>query len=113
VIVLEIVRYCLEYGFFRAELGERLAAAMGDVMISLRKLENGWRERIALRREHPEKYSDIVENIKFGGKLDEVAANLGKCKGHMAAIVVQVVTLLFDARFYEMFPSFYYKKMKL
>lgn len=84
-----------------------------DVMISLRKLENGWRERIALRREHPERYSSVVENVAFGGKLEQVALGLGKCKASMGAIVIQVVTLMFDARFYEMFPSFYYKKMKL
>jgi hypothetical protein len=64
---------------------------MYDVMISLRKLENGWRERIALRREHPEKYSCVVENVALGRKLDQVALNLGKCKAHMGAIIIQVV----------------------
>ena len=82
-------------------------------MVSLKKLENGWRERVALRREHPEKYGGIGENVEFGRKLDGVALGLGRCKEHMGAIVIQVVTLLFDARFYEMFPTFYYKKMKL
>lgn len=93
VSVLAIVRFCYECGFIDIEDSEEIIKLLYRVCTSLLKLEEAWIEKLA----HIRKISDTM-------RANNVTKHFAKCREHIAAILVQMITLYQDNYFIKQFP---------
>lgn len=194
VVVLEITKTALEYGFFNYSQVPALTSVLVRVTHSLKKLEEAWNERYDQEQEkwceefakaYEESGSRNLEDIfhmkkvrghqmndlndtrqmsmdgmmnssdykipklsardirnsgvqalsgqtnidlikktkvysdywhfceskdKLLDRIQDVADNIAKCKQHIAQIIMQLITLHYDDRFYKVYPTYIYKK---
>ena len=56
---------------------------------------------------------DLFLESGRGDSYRRVAQTLAECKEHIAAIIVQILTLHYDYHFCDLYPSFCYKNLSL
>lgn len=93
VSILAIVRFCYECGFIDLEDTEVIIGLLYRVCTSLLKLEEAWLERL----ENIVKISDTL-------RASNVTNHFAKCREHISAILVQILTLYQDQYFIKNFP---------
>lgn len=99
----------MEYGFFSMKTDPKMIDALLEnvnrVSISLRKLEDAWREKWASDSAKP----DITKKQKkdLVDKLKVVSTHMADAKEHLACIVIQIIALYYDNLFVDNYEKFY------
>ena len=105
VNVLELTLTCLEYGLFNMndkKVVDHLVEHVYKASLSLRKLEDSWRDKYVSLMQRPDSSPQEVDDLNK--KLDKVSKCLTKSKEYLAKISVQIMTLYYDdifGRIYE------------
>ena len=113
VSVQELALTVLEYGLFDSDdkkLVNSLVENVHKSSLSLRKLEDSWRDKYNAIMAKPDADYDDRENIT--AKITIVAKYLANAKEYLAKISIQIMTLYYDDIFKRLYEQIVSKKLK-
>ena len=103
IVTLEIIRVCFEYGWFDEVQSKIMVTKQVNAIENIKKLEASWKEKFL--------ESDIPQDQLASVKLN-LRTGFLEIREHVAAILIQIITVVYDEQFEKCDPLDYFNKYK-